>query len=92
MPRVISTVKKNARTTAYGYGAWCVLWIMLAVFDVAEARISAHLVLAITGVPLSLISLYLPNASMQGIIAAALLGLVQWTALVAWWSTDYPEG
>jgi hypothetical protein len=66
-------------------------WIVFAWFDYAEARISAHLILGITGIPSSLASFYLRHASMQAIISAAVLGWVQWVLLVAWWSTDEPE-
>ena len=88
---MVSSVKKNARAVAYVYGAWCLLWVVLALFDVAESRISGHIALAITGMPMALASLYLPNGSLQAIVVAALLGLGQWVGLVAWWSTDYPE-
>ena len=80
-------VKKNARTVAYVYGAWCLLNFVLAIFGMGE---DAHLALAFTGIPLALLSLYLPNASFLAIVVAAVLGFVQWTALVAWWSTDEP--
>ena len=88
---MVSSVKKNARAVACVYGAWCLLWIILAMSNVADSRISGHLVLAITGMPLSLASLYLPNGSIHATVVAALLGLGQWVGLVAWWSTDYPE-
>lgn len=91
MVRMVGSVRKNARATAYVYGAWCLLWLILAFIDVAESRISGHLVLAFTGMPLAAASLLLPSASLPAIVVAALLGLGQWVGLVAWWSTDYPE-
>jgi hypothetical protein len=91
VPSLAAVIKRSTRAVAYVYGGWCALWLIAAFLNVAEARIGAHLVLAATGMPSSLVSLYLPHASMQGIVAAAVLGLTQWVALVAWWSTDEPD-
>jgi hypothetical protein len=52
-------------------------WLVAARFwDLAE---EAHLYLLVTGAPLALFSLHLPNGSVQAIIAAGALGAVQWT-------------
>jgi hypothetical protein len=83
-------VKRNTTVFAIVYGTWCLLWVVPAVLNSGELRIGAHLVLAITGMPLALSTLYMQNASVLAIITAAVLGLAQWSALVAWWSTDEP--
>ena len=90
--RIQSPVARNTRAVAIVYGAWCLFWVVGALVNIGELRISAHLALAFTGMPLALASLYMPNASMGAIITAAVLGLAQWAALVAWWSTDEPKG
>jgi len=83
-------VKRNTAVFATVYGMWCLLWVVPAVLNIGEMRIGAHLVLAFTGMPLALSTLYMQNASVLAIITAAVLGLAQWSALVAWWSTDEP--
>jgi len=83
-------VRRNARAVACVYGAWCLFWIVLTVFNVGDGGVAAHLALAFTGMPSSLLSLYLPNASLLAVVVAAALGTVQWVALVAWWSTNEP--
>ena len=83
-------VKRNTRIFAISYGIWCLVWVVPAVLNIGESRIGAHLVLAITGMPLALSTLYMQNASVLAIITAAVLGLAQWSALVAWWSSDEP--
>jgi hypothetical protein len=79
--------KRNARITVYVYGAWSLLWIGVALSTVADARVGAHLWLLFTGTPLALLSLYLPHGSLQAIVAAGLLGLIQWVPVIAWWSS-----
>ena len=78
------------RSAALFYGAWCIFWILAAAANVGETRIGAHLVLALTGVPSSLVSLYLPHASTLGIVVAAALGLAQWVMVAGWVSGDRP--
>ena len=83
-------VKRNTRAFAIGYGIWCLLWIVPAALNLPDSRIGAHLALGITGMPLSLSTFYMQHASLLAIVTAGLLGLAQWSALVAWWSTDEP--
>lgn len=61
------------------YGAWCLLWVVVAVVSPGEPSIAAHLSLAFTGMPLALFSLWLPHATPHAVFAAAVIGLVQWT-------------
>jgi hypothetical protein len=64
--------------------------IAVAELNIGDGGVGSHLALAFTGMPSSLLSLYLPNGSMVATITAAILGFVQWVAVVAWWSTDEP--
>jgi hypothetical protein len=91
VPSIPGAVRRNVRGVAIVYGVWCLFWIVPALFNIGESTITGHLALAITGMPLALASLYLPNGTVQGLLMAAVLGLGQWTALVAWWSTDEVE-
>lgn len=53
-----------------------------------EYAIGAHLWLSVTGLPSALLSLWLPSASIPGIVGAAMLGLLQWVAIAqtfSWW-------
>jgi hypothetical protein len=78
------------RIAAFFYGAWCIFWTATALTNIGEAREGAHLVLALTGAPAALASLYLQHASMLGTIAAGLLGLVQWVLVTGWISGEPP--
>lgn len=78
------------RVAAFFYGAWCIFWIVTAAFGIGEAREGAHLALAITGIPIALASLYLPHASMLGILVAAAAGLIQWVLFTGWISGEPP--
>jgi len=90
VPWLIGPKKKNMRIAAYFFGAWCLFWILAATTNVGEAREGSHLVLALTGAPSALASLYLQHASMVGIVVAAALGLVQWVLVTGWISGDPP--
>ena len=46
-----------------------------------EYGISTHLLLTITGLPLSLLSWHLPNGSALGVLAAGLIGTIQWSVV-----------
>ena len=82
---------RNAKAVAYIYGAWCLFCLVIAILNIGDGAVGAHLALAFTGMPLSLVSLYLPNASLQAAVVAAILGWIQWVTLVAWWSADDPK-
>ena len=92
MPTFRSAVPRSARGVAYVYGAWCLLNIVIAAFNIGDGAVAAHLGLAFTGMPLSLASLYMPNATIPAVVVAAILGWIQWVSLVAWWSTSHPKG
>ncbi len=65
------------------YGIWVVGWLCAAGIFGSEFRIATHLLLALTGMPSSLLSLYLPHSSLLAIAVAGSLGLLQWVALAA---------
>jgi len=44
------------------------------------------LALMVTGLPISLLSLYLPNGSLVAVLTAGLLGWVQWVVVMKLWS------
>jgi hypothetical protein len=90
VPWLIGSKKRNMRVAAFFYGAWCIFWIVTAAFGIGEAREGAHLALAITGIPIALASLYLPHASMLGILVAAAAGLIQWVLFTGWISGEPP--
>ena len=46
-----------------------------------EYGVSTHLWLTITGLPLSLLSWYVQNGTVLGVLVAALIGIAQWTAV-----------
>jgi hypothetical protein len=81
----------NAKAVAYIYGAWCLFCLAIAFLNIGDGAVGAHLGLAFTGMPLSLVSLYMPHATLPAVAVAAILGWIQWVALVAWWSTDDPK-
>ena len=90
MPRISAPKRRSMRIAAFFYGAWCIVWLLAAVTNVGEARIGAHLVLSLTGLPSALASLYLPHASMLGTVVAAALGWAQWVIVAGWVSGDPP--
>lgn len=68
------------------YGGWSALWLVVAAFGNTfsghgEYGISAHLVLAFTGLPLGLLSLHAPNGTALGVAVAGVIGTVQWCAV-----------
>ncbi|QSX38426.1 hypothetical protein [Shewanella sedimentimangrovi] len=78
---------KITKKVALFYSAWSLLWVLLAAYGMflsnnGELGISSHLLLIITGFPLSLLSiLIIPNGTLLGAFCAAILGLVQWCTL-----------
>jgi len=78
-------MKKGIRLFLLGYGAWIVVNIIITVFHIGDAGANAHLALMFTGLPASLLSLYLKNGSLIAVLVAGLLGLVQWLLVIKLW-------
>jgi hypothetical protein len=69
------------RKVAILYSLWAMLCISLAAIDYADSM-AGHLLLALTGIPLSLFSLLIvPNGSVFATALAGAMGLVQWCVL-----------
>jgi len=66
------------------YGAWSLLLLAVTVLGSAfsghdEYGISAHFLLAVTGLPLALLSLHMvPNGGASAVLVAGILGTIQW--------------
>ena len=86
------------------YGAWALALLAIAVLGNAfsghgEYGISTHLLLTITGLPLSLLSWYIvPNGTVLCVLAAGLIGTAQWATVAeanarwdAWRKTRRPS-
>lgn len=85
------------------YGGWAAALLTIAVLGNAfsghgEYGISTHLWLTLTGLPLSLLSWYVPHGSVAGVLVAGLVGTVQWAAVAeanarweAWRATRRPR-
>jgi hypothetical protein len=65
------------------YSAWVVFAILLTVLNIGDGGIGAHLALIFTGLPSSILSLYVPDGTLCGVIAAGVLGCAQWIVLAA---------
>lgn len=86
---------RAAKKVAKWYGAWALALLAIAVLGDSfsghgEYGVSTHLWLTITGLPLSLLSWYAQNGTVQGVLVAALIGTAQWTAVAeanARWET-----
>jgi len=68
------------------YGAWSALWLIVAALGNTfsghgECGISAHLILAFTGLPFGLLSLHARNGTALGVAVAGVIGTVQWCAV-----------
>lgn len=75
-----------AKKVAKWYGAWALLLVVIAALGNSfsghgEYGVSTHLWLTITGLPLSLLSWYVQNGTVLGVLVAALIGIAQWTAV-----------
>ncbi len=90
MPWLTPSKRRHIRMAIAIYGAWAFAWVVYGAFCNGEAQIGAHLVLTLTGIPLSFASWYLPHASMLAIVVAAGLGLLQWALVTAWLSGTPP--
>jgi len=69
------------------YGCWSLLWVAVAAYGYlftshGEFGISAHLILAFTGLPLALLSFHIvPNGTVLCVAIAGLIGTLQWVAV-----------
>jgi len=66
---------------AGGYAAWVVVCVLITVLKIGDAGANAHLALIFTGLPSALLSLIIPNGTLSAVLAAGLLGIVQWAAV-----------
>jgi hypothetical protein len=65
------------------YSAWVAFAILVTVLNIGDGGVGAHLALICTGLPTSILSLYVPNGTLPGVIAAGVLGCAQWLVLAA---------
>ena len=65
------------------YSAWVVFAILITVLNIGDGGVGAQLALIFTGLPSSILSLYLPNGTLLGVLAAGVLGCAQWIVLAA---------
>ena len=69
------------------YGAWALALLAIALFGNlfsrhAEYSMSAHFLLTVTGLPLSLFSWYIvPNGTVLCVLIAGLIGTTQWAVV-----------
>lgn len=75
-------MKKGFRLFLLGYGAWIALNIFITVFKIGDAGANAHLALMFTGLPISLLTLYLQAGSLVAVLVAGLLGMIQWALVI----------
>lgn len=85
------------------YGAWALSLFVIAALGNSfsghgEYGVSTHLWLTITGLPLALLSWYVPNGTALGVLVAGLIGTIQWAAVAeanarweAWRQTRRPR-
>jgi len=78
-------MKKGLLVFLLGYGTWILVNIFITVMKIGDAGVDAHLCLIFTGIPLSLVSLLLPNGSLIAILGAGVLGLIQWGVVIYMW-------
>jgi hypothetical protein len=76
-------VKSITKIVATIYGIWVCFWLAIAIYGAlftthGEFGVSAHLWLILTGLPISLLSLEVPNGSVLGVLVAGIFGLLQW--------------
>lgn len=82
-PREVK-VSRAVVILAVGYGLWVLYGVVITVFNIGDAGVVAHMGLLFTGLPAALFSLVLPHGSLPGVLAAGVLGLLQWTFLANW--------
>ena len=68
--------------TATVYGLWVLFNVYITVTRPGDGGIGAHLVLLFTGLPAASASLLLPHATLEAVVIAGVLGLVQWCGVV----------
>ena len=73
--------KRNLILAIYCF--WVLFWLGITAYGHfftghGEYGISAHLVLLLTGLPLSSLSWFLPHATITGVLSAGVLGWIQW--------------
>jgi hypothetical protein len=95
-------VHRATKKTVKWYGVWAFALVTVAALGNSfgghgEYGISTHLWLTITGLPLSLLSWYLPNGTVLGVLSAGLIGTVQWAVVAeansrweAWYQAHHP--
>ena len=64
------------------YGGWVIWWLSFTCLEIGDAGVPAHLWLIITGLPLSLASWFLPHGALSSVLAAGVLGGIQWFILI----------
>lgn len=63
------------------YGAWVLFCVLWAITGYGDSKV-AHLYVALTGLPLALLSFHIiPNGTPVATLAAGLIGLLQWCFL-----------
>lgn len=66
------------KKVAIYYGVWVLFCMLWALTGFGDSK-AAHLYLALTGLPLALLSLHIiPNGTLIATFAAGLIGLLQW--------------
>ena len=81
-------MKRITKKIVKVYGIWVLLWLCVAGYGAlfsyhGEFGVSSHLLLTITGLPLSLLSWHVkPNGTVLCVLVAGIIGLVQWGAIV----------
>lgn len=77
---------RATKKVAKVYGGWSLACFAVAALgnafsDHGEYGVSTHLLLTITGLPLSLLSWYMPNGTALGVLTAGLIGTIQWASV-----------
>jgi len=66
------------KKTAIAYGVWVLLCLLLSATGFGDSK-AGHLFLAVSGIPLALLSLQVtPNGSVFATFIAGLIGWLQW--------------
>ncbi len=73
------------------YSGWVLWWLAITYFDVGDAGVPGHIWLVITGFPLSLVSLLLPHGLLSSVLAAGILGAIQWWLLLVLFNRNGTE-
>lgn len=66
------------KKTAFGYGVWVLFCLVLSATGFSDSK-AGHLFLAVSGIPLALLSLHVtPNGSVFATLVAGVIGWFQW--------------